>query len=87
MLSGTSYLSSPHCWPLCWVPASTETFPVHGLGGKGQGQLFLLAVPWESEPCCCLSSLLIHSTSMTFSHKQERPTAVSLHVPAQGMPH
>lgn len=78
MLSGTSYLLSPHYWALSRVPANTETFPVSGLGGMGQGELFMLAVPkqlgagsgpQESEPCCCSSSLLTHGTTTTCPHQ------------------
>lgn len=93
MLSGTSYLLSPHYWALSRVPANTETFPVSGLGGIGQGELFMLAVPkqlgagsgpQESEPCCCSSSLLTR-------HNHYMPTPMGktncclLACPARGM--
>lgn len=93
MLSGTSYLLSPHYWALSRVPANTETFPVSGLGGIGQGELFMLAVPkqlgagsgpQESEPCCCSSSLLTHGTTTTCPHQWERQTAVCLHAQLEG---
>lgn len=80
-------VTSPHSWALSWVPASQETFPVSGLGGMGQGEPFVLAVPkqlragsgpQESEPCT-------RGTSTALPAHQERQIAVSSHVPARGM--
>lgn len=38
MLSGTSYLLSPHYWALSRVPANTETFPCEWAGRDGTGR-------------------------------------------------